>query len=270
MVGFAADGANVNFGKDHSISKLFLNEIPNLFILKCVCHSLALGVSHAVKQIPQEIEDFLSNVYRYLKKSSKRQLTLHSIQVDLDLPEHRLLQYKKVRWLSLHSAVERCLEQYDALYEFFKKESLLRNNTSANNAKAIFDRMKILWTKLYLQFLNYILPIINEKNLLFQSEQPRIHLLHGKMASLCQTIGRMYLKESYIDLHDIEDIDFSVSAEENKENVEPSRNLDLGPIVTSESIKMSARVSLSDIDRCSFFWVRFRIVFRLRKGASNL
>lgn len=263
MVGFAADGANVNFGKEHSVAKLFGDEIDHLFILKCVCHSLALGVSHAVKELPDTVEEFLSSVYSYYKNSGKRQLALGTTQLELDLPDHQLLQYKKVRWLSLHSAVARCLEQYDAVFKSLEAQSRLENKTAREkngSATSILNKMKSLWTKLYLHFLDFVLPIINEKNRLFQSEEPKIHQLHGQMDSLFKTICRMYLKEDYVDRMDIEDLDFSLG-KNNEENLEPLRNLDLGPVVTVELMKLASNFPVSEIEKFRSCCRNFFVVF---------
>lgn len=42
MLGFASDGANVMFGGHHSLVTSLKNDIPNLFTIKCICHSFSL------------------------------------------------------------------------------------------------------------------------------------------------------------------------------------------------------------------------------------
>lgn len=45
LIGLTSDGANVVVGTNHSVSKLLKDDIPNLFTLKCICHSFALCAS---------------------------------------------------------------------------------------------------------------------------------------------------------------------------------------------------------------------------------
>lgn len=123
--------------------------------MKCICHSLALAVSYASKCIPAEIEEMLTNIYRYLKYSIKRQGKLNDLQKLLKIPEHKVLKLFKLRWLSLSAVVDRYFEQYNALFEFFRLESQLKTSTSdeAPKAQDIFKRLQSPWTICYLQFL---------------------------------------------------------------------------------------------------------------------
>jgi len=47
LVGFASDDANVMFGNHHSVKSLLDRDVPNIFVVKCLCHSLALCASYA-------------------------------------------------------------------------------------------------------------------------------------------------------------------------------------------------------------------------------
>ena len=86
MVGFASDGASVMFGVNNSVATKF-KDIPHLFTMKCICHSLARAVSYAVQELPYEIEELLSDTFCYLKHSSNRRVALGKIQVLNDIPE---------------------------------------------------------------------------------------------------------------------------------------------------------------------------------------
>jgi hypothetical protein len=62
-VGFTADGANVKIGDNYSLSTLLINEVPNLFILKCICHSFVFCDSYACKKLPNSIENLVREIY---------------------------------------------------------------------------------------------------------------------------------------------------------------------------------------------------------------
>lgn len=115
LVGFAADGASVMMGSRHSVMALLKKEIPSLFVLKCTCHSFHLCASYACTKLPRVVEDLVRDVYSYFSSSPKRIDTLKKFQAFLELKPHKLLHPAQTRWLSLLAAVDRFLEQYDAL-----------------------------------------------------------------------------------------------------------------------------------------------------------
>ncbi|XP_015120356.1 uncharacterized protein LOC107043381 [Diachasma alloeum] len=56
MVGFAADGASVMMGRNHSVSVLLKKDIPSLFVMRCTCHSLALCACAACGKLPEQVD----------------------------------------------------------------------------------------------------------------------------------------------------------------------------------------------------------------------
>lgn len=76
MVRFAADGASVMFGDKNFVFSKLKKDIPHLFTMKYVYHSLALAVTYASKVLLDSLQTLLTNIYRYLKYSTKRQNSL--------------------------------------------------------------------------------------------------------------------------------------------------------------------------------------------------
>lgn len=128
MVGFASDGASVMFRSKQGIAQKFRSDIPNIFITKCICHSLALCVSKACDALPLEVEKMMKDVYLYIRYSSKRLQEFSNIQVSLELPDKRLLNTCGTRWLALHACVDRFIEQYEAIVAFFTKQVQRNSN----------------------------------------------------------------------------------------------------------------------------------------------
>lgn len=73
MIGFAADTTNVMFGEHSGIVAKMKELNPHCVYVKCVCHSMALAVSHSCKLLPRKLEQFVKEVYNYFSQSSKRQ-----------------------------------------------------------------------------------------------------------------------------------------------------------------------------------------------------
>jgi hypothetical protein len=238
MIGFASDGANVMMGIHHSVSTELRKCIPNLFLMKCICHSLDLAVSKASKKLPSYLEDLLVHIFFYLKYSPKRVQAIGDLQKLLHVPEHKILQLHKVRWLSLESVVNRTLEQYKVLLAFFEKEKSVANE----KGQKIFDQLKNPYTRLYFEFLSFVLRLICKRNAEYQSETPKVFLLYDQMASLFKTIVSMYLKEEYVYKTDVEFIDYAERTCENAHNWEPLLQVDIGPSAKADLYALNANL----------------------------
>lgn len=181
------------FGDRHSVKTLLEDAVPNIFVAKCICHSLALCASYACEKIPIEVEILVRDVYTYLKYSFKRQKELMEFQSYIDSKPHKLLHPCQTRWLSLLSCVNRVLEQYTSLKLYFQGEYLIDSK-----AKNIYDKLTNPIFKLYLQFLSFILPIICDLSREFQAEGSKIYILYAKMESAYKVISECYLKPKYL------------------------------------------------------------------------
>lgn len=116
----------------------------------------------------------MRDVYSYFSSSHKRIDTLKKFQAFLELKPHRLLHPAQMRWLSLLAAVDRFLEQYDALEMYFataaSTDRLLASET-------IHKRLQDPLNKLFLMFLSFVLPRFNNLNKQMQSNDPQLHKL---------------------------------------------------------------------------------------------
>ncbi|XP_045137450.1 uncharacterized protein LOC123519882 [Portunus trituberculatus] len=118
MIGFAAGGANVMMRVNNSLSTLLKQDIPNLFVMKCICHSFHLCASYACKKLPRSVEDLARDIHNYFL-SPKQSMAFKEFQEFADVKPHKILHPSQTRWLSLHSVVKRLLEQLPALKLFF-------------------------------------------------------------------------------------------------------------------------------------------------------
>ncbi|XP_057321770.1 uncharacterized protein LOC130665418 [Microplitis mediator] len=100
MIGYAFDGANNMFGRHHSLAALFAKDIPNLFLMKCICHSFHLCASNACRSLLRRVEDFARDGYSYSKNSPKRLGDYKEFQNHLNIKPNKLLHPSQTRWLS--------------------------------------------------------------------------------------------------------------------------------------------------------------------------
>lgn len=223
LIGFAADNASVMMGNLNGVQAKFKQILPNIFVLGCICHSFHLCSSAAAKKLPSYLEDVVRGVYNYFAHSSKRAEKLKEFQAFIELKPHKLLRPNQTRWLSLQvvyfccifflycdvynynfqAAVDRLLENWDALILFFTSECY---EESLHSNQIILTFLQNPITKLYFLFLSYVLDIVNKMNLEFQSERPKLHLLLSRITDLYRTLLRSFIRKTHLDGTSLQDI----------------------------------------------------------------
>ncbi|XP_066981042.1 zinc finger protein 862-like [Macrobrachium rosenbergii] len=208
LIGLAADGANVMMGKHNSLSSRLKEDILTLLILKCVCHSFHLCASYACLTLPRSVEGLARDVYNYLSSSPKRTSELKEFQIFVDIKPHKLLHPSQTRWLSLHMVVSRLLEQFEALILYFTN-AVWEDRILA--AQSILDNLKDPRNRLYLEFLDFILPYFNNLNKQMQAESPQIYTLHEAVCKLCRTLMDCYKNEDYLRKTSVDNVQYQRS-----------------------------------------------------------
>ena len=89
----------------------------------CPCHIIhntaQKGSKASCEGTHCDVDDFLINLYYYFNKSTKRKNDLAEFSSFCDVVYRKLIHHITVRWLSLQVAVDRALQQYEALYSYF-------------------------------------------------------------------------------------------------------------------------------------------------------
>ena len=203
LIGFASDGASNMFRVNHSRAVLLTKDVPNIFTMKCICHSFALCANYACTILPRVIEDIARDVYNYLNNSFKRLEEYKEFQSLLNLKPHKMLQLSQTRWLSLLSAVKRLLEQYDALLAYFNKAAMTDKILAADT---IAGRLKEGYVKLYLEFLEFVLPFFHNLKIEMQSEDPKLHVLYERVAAVFKSLVECFMYPDYLKRTESKDV----------------------------------------------------------------
>ncbi|CAG5075438.1 Protein of unknown function [Cotesia congregata] len=186
LIGFASDTTSVMAGSKHSIFTLLKEDFPNIVTVKCSCHMIHLVASKACQKLPESLESLLKKLSSHFHKSSIRQDRLREFQEYFSVQSHRILSPSNTRWLALKECVDRALEQYTPLNEHLR-ESVFSEPTVAVNE--MLEIMEDEFTKIYLEFMSYILEILVDFNKLFQSENSLLHILKSETE-------KMYVKSN--------------------------------------------------------------------------
>lgn len=74
LLGIGTDNANVMTGNKKSVYVELKKQVPNLILIRCVCHSVQLAVTHSWKlSMPSSLEYLLNETYNWFSRSYIRQ-----------------------------------------------------------------------------------------------------------------------------------------------------------------------------------------------------
>lgn len=203
IIGYSSDGEAVMCGGKSSVLTFLKSEVPDLFFMKCLAHSVALVASKACSKLPRTPEELLRFIYNYFK-SPKRRDALLEFQHFVNVAPHKLLHPSCTRWLSLHQCVARVLEQWDAVKLYLT--SVVSEEPSKPVNEALIQ-MQNPAVKSVLLFLDFVLPKLTELNLFFQSNLFRIGFAKKESSRLLKTILSFYVDRAIIRTKNLSDID---------------------------------------------------------------
>ncbi|XP_031352107.1 SCAN domain-containing protein 3-like [Photinus pyralis] len=150
LIGIGTDGANNLCGKHNSLYTLLKKEVPNLQLIKCICHSLHLCAQKSCDELPANVEFLVRETYNWFNLSVVRQNDYKEIYNLLNAGEENRRQRKLVsiaptRWLSRYNAIEAILEQWLELKTHF---------TTANNREKCYAARQL--ESMYKDHSNYV------------------------------------------------------------------------------------------------------------------
>lgn len=122
-------------------------------------------------------------------------MALKEIQEFANVKPHKILHPSQTWWLSLHSVVKRLLAQLPALKLFFNQAALKDRLVAV---ETMLQKLHDPFTKLYLEFLDHVLPFSCDLNKEMQAQDPKIYTLKDRISAVLVTILECYIKPSYL------------------------------------------------------------------------
>ncbi|KAG0418668.1 hypothetical protein HPB47_004671 [Ixodes persulcatus] len=169
MVGIGTDNASVMIGVNNGVYQKLKADVPNLLLVRCVCHSLNLAVSSAVAEaLPRNLEFLVSEIYNWFSRSPSRQQSYRDLYRAL-YDGHdplKIVQSCSTRWLSIETAVRRVLDQWEALKSHFGEA---RMSEKCYTAELLHSMMRDPTNLAYLVFVKPILSEVQRVNKAFES-----------------------------------------------------------------------------------------------------
>ena len=79
VLGYASDGENLMQGQNNSFLTQMKEVVPDIFVLKCFCHSFHLVAEHACASLSKSAEQLIHNVYNFFKNVPNRLKSLRRV-----------------------------------------------------------------------------------------------------------------------------------------------------------------------------------------------
>ena len=130
--------------------------------------------------------------------SAARREDYELVQEEIGLAKHKFLKHVECRWLSLHPALLRILQQMNGLKRYFLTVLPEKQSSSTSNARCIRIRRQLESKDLVAQihFLVSVADIFNPFLKFFQTEEPLFHLIYDQLGTLLTVLlGRFIRKD---------------------------------------------------------------------------
>ena len=220
MVSFNSDSCNTMKGQRNGVVAHMRENQPNLADFGCICHLENLAIKAAIKILPVNVENFLVDINTHFYLSVKRIEELKSFCEFVNVGYKQILSHVETCWLSLLHVIARILELWPALVSYFTSHPDVEKQ---GRVRSIQRRLNDE-VKLYLLFLNFLLPSANAFNVAFQgTSYTTIHLLHPEMRRLTKRILRFFVQPEKISMDDVTATEY-----QNTDNQLPDTDLCVG------------------------------------------
>lgn len=202
LIALGTDNASVMIGVNSGVYARLKSEIPHLMLVKCVCHSLQLAVSHAATEcLPRHLDFLIRDTYNWFSHSAVRQTRYKELYglINEGKPPLKLIQMSQTRWMSIESAILRIVQQWTELKTHF---DFARKNERCYTADLLFSMFSDMRNYVFLIFLKQILSEVQSVNKKFEADvqdptkllSDLVHLIDSLSAKI--VIPGKKLKES--------------------------------------------------------------------------
>lgn len=123
LIGIGTDGGSNLCGCKNSVYTLLRTDIPNLKLIRCVCHSLNNAASKAAEELPASVEFLCREIFNWFNNSSTRKINFKRLFDLINTNEnrnfHEFVKLSTTRWLARYSVVNVILDQWLELKTHF-------------------------------------------------------------------------------------------------------------------------------------------------------
>lgn len=189
LIGIGCDGASTMVGCRHSVATLMKEHVPNLVVVKCICHSLHLAACKAVDLLPVALEFLVREAHKWFSCSPKRSLAYKKLfDIMNEKGPTKIPGHCDTRWLAKVDAITTILDQWDVLQLHFQMAAQTERCYTANQLAQMFADKQ---NRLYCLCMRQVLKEITKVNKLFQSQFADITKLTDDLLHMHATLMQL-------------------------------------------------------------------------------
>ena len=191
-IGYASDGAAVVSGKNNSVFTRMKQHSPNIYQIKCICHSIAKCAEHAFNRLPSCLGFLLKAVPKWFSKSNLRKsqyMQLFNQFEGSDMFSTPFQKYAETRWLVRGKICRNLLNNWEILKEYFNSIVADLRGDQKFNCMLIIDNLNQN-NHSYFKFVTPIVETCERANLLFQKEKIDPQTAFEEVSILFQSVTR--------------------------------------------------------------------------------
>jgi len=158
-------------------------------------HHVHNSASSAMLTLGHELEDILDEIFIYLRYAKSARAFEESQRL-MNLKPLKCLRRVETRWLQIYDVIMRLLELYHPL-----KSHLAAQPASVRQKGRVKDIIKFLddaHSLVYMNFVLFALAPLKKFELLFQTSEPVIHLLHEHIIDLISTVCHAFIRSEFV------------------------------------------------------------------------
>jgi len=173
-----------------------------IYIGSCPLHLIHNSFKIGIHSTNWSIEEFVNNLAIWFRHSPSRREDYLKTSKTLSNTTGKFIPHlTTTRWLEIRSILERVIEQWANLEEYFLRFIPINKKISLNKHRYLPIK-EILQTKLTLIRLNFLVflshNIYGQILIWFQGTQPLIHLLHDECEQLIRRLFSHFINEDLI------------------------------------------------------------------------
>ena len=200
-VSLSVDNTISMIGVHNSSASRCKAQNSEIYVLGCPCHLVHIAASNANDAFSEivgiNVEDIVIDLFYWFDKSTKRKGDLVEYMEFCDTEYAKILKHTSTRWLSLEQCVEQTLKKYAGLRSYFLSEEF---------SDARFKRLQKAFlnplTEVCFLFHHASISLFTNLNMLLQSDEPLVHILHESVIKLAKKLGNhiesSFMKDSCI------------------------------------------------------------------------
>ena len=252
LVGISTDGEPKIASKKNGVVGKFLNKLPHIIHIHCICHQLVLGARevfkkkdkryvHPIAEVLNRLNDLVYKVSSFFCASSKRNIVLMSAEEEAleEMNNYQLLRPFDVRWLSNFVAIERLLDLYPAVVKALK---ILEPSKKTLLTSVMITELTKSWNLMFLYTYADILSPLHSLSKQFQRKD--ITVEEVKTSFSCCVVALRNFTEKKLGLRTTQ---FLKSCQKNEQGQHSFKNVPLSSNTSFEEESIQLKENTKDV-----------------------